>query len=440
MSPENNPERGEKSPTEDPYRRYLEARACEAEVLAAAQEALFRLLRDLETCSSVPAVLNLLEHRLRSLLPLGSALLVLRNSPSSDVWEWRGAGAKRREGTPLFPEEQEILRSLGGPDSLAASRMGSLVPDGAESVLVVPVLQGGVLWGGMCGAPLPQGTFRDAEIRLAGILALHLGLRLESLENARRMAEEGETLRKELALAAVAQRGMRPPEVLRWPEGLAVTWSRPLGDVGGDACDLLRDASGKVHLLLADAMGHGVAAGLLVAFLRGLFFSRLLRESISPRELASLLDEGLKSVAGDSDDAPFCTVIHGTWDVRRKTFSYLSAAGAPGFLLRRAGEVVELDATMAMLGVLPVEPEACEVVGAPGDVVCCCSDGFLEALPLSPGKSPRAFLAAWLREVLRKNALGDVPALVQEEVERGRWVLRDDATLVLLELGGDAVL
>ena len=420
---------------EDRYLRYLEARACEAEVLAASQEALFNLVRELEKCPSVSAVLDLLEHRLRSLLPLGPALLVMRDSPSSDVWRWRGAGANLREGMSLSPKDQEALRSLEGPASVLASQIPGLAPGGAESFLAVPVTQGGVLWGGVGGSPLPSGVFRDNERRLAGILALHLGLRLESMDQSRRREEEAARLKKDLALAAAAQRSMRPPEVLRWPEGVAAIWTRPLGEVGGDACDLLRDSAGKVHLLLADAMGHGVAAGLLVTFLRGLFFSRLLRESLSPEELASLLDEGLKSVAGDSDDAPFCTVIHGVWDPRKKVFSYLSAAGAPAFILRSSGEMVALDSTMPLLGVLPVEPEGREVEGSPGDVVCFCSDGLLEALPLDESQSPRSLLAAWLQGVLREGDPSGVPALVQKEVSEGRWVPRDDATLVLLSLG-----
>jgi hypothetical protein len=140
-------------------------------------------------------------------------------------------------------------------------------------------------------------------------------------------------------------------------------------------------------------------------------------------------------VAGDSDDAPFCTVIHGVWDPRKKVFSYLSAAGAPAFILRSSGEMVALDSTMPLLGVLPVEPEGREVEGSPGDVVCFCSDGLLEALPLDESQSPRSLLAAWLQGVLREGDPSGVPALVQKEVSEGRWVPRDDATLVLFSLG-----
>ncbi len=434
MSPEQRGETSEKGAQHARYLRYLESRACEAEVLAAAQEGLFRLLRELERASSVSALRDLLELRLRALLPLASVLVVLRESPCSETWWWGGEGRKRRESMSLSPEERAALEGLPHPAGLPASQMPSLAPEGAETLLVVPVVQGETLWGGIVGAALPQGGFSGTEERLAGILALHLGLRLEALSNSRRLAEEGLRLRRELAVAAAVQRGMRPPAVVHWPEGRAVTWCHPLGDVSGDACDLLRDPEGKVHLLLADAMGHGVAAGLVVSFLRGLFLSHLLREGGDPQKLAALVDEGLKSV-GNDDDAPFCTVIHGTWDARRRRLSYLSAAGAPSFLLRCSGEMVTLDATMALLGVLPVVPEAREVEGFPGDLVCCCSDGLLEALPSCSARSPRECLATWLREMLGKNDLEEIPALVQEEVERGRWVLRDDATLVLLELG-----
>lgn len=228
---------------------------------------------------------------------------------------------------------------------------------------------------------------------------------------------------------------MQPPPRMHLGEAVCVHWCRPFQAVGGDAFDLVRDPSGTWHLLLADAMGHGVAAGLLVSFLRGIFLSRLQREHLTPRDMAVLVDEGLKGGTTAGDDAPFCTVVHLAWDPRRSLLSCVNAAGAPVLLLRASGAVDVVEATMPMLGVLPVMPEERELRTAPGDVVCCCSDGFLEALPGGSGREAVATLALWLRDVLAQENLEDLPQRIQHELDSGHWSLRDDATLVILRLG-----
>lgn len=119
------------------------------------------------------------------------------------------------------------------------------------------------------------------------------------------------------------------------PEDPRVTFSAhyvPHEIVGGDYYAIERLGPGQYGFMLADVMGHGVAAALYTIHLSSLWdrYHRLLR---SPAEFAARLNNELFKVV--KGDGCFATAACGLLDLENRVFRF-SGAGCPPVLLMHA--------------------------------------------------------------------------------------------------------
>lgn len=114
------------------------------------------------------------------------------------------------------------------------------------------------------------------------------------------------------------------------------TFYTPHDIVGGDYYAIRQLNPDQYGFLLADVMGHGVAAALHTMHLSSLWgrFSSLLT---SPTEFAGTVNSELAKVVKDES---FATAVCGVIDARQRTLRF-AAAGAPPVLIVRAGGAVE---------------------------------------------------------------------------------------------------
>lgn len=121
------------------------------------------------------------------------------------------------------------------------------------------------------------------------------------------------------------------------PEDPRVTFSAhyvPHEFVGGDFYGIEKLDDDRYGIMLADVMGHGVAAALYTMHLSALWsrFRRLLEH---PAEFTAAVNDELAKVV--KDDESFATAACGVLDLKGRTFRFAGAGGPPILLMHSDG-------------------------------------------------------------------------------------------------------
>ena len=207
-------------------------------------------------------------------------------------------------------------------------------------------------------------------------------------------------------------------------------WAADPTDIGGDWSDVIDTEDGRVHLVLGDASGHGIVAGIYAVRYRWPLWA-LLRAGKSANEALSelrSLNAGLKAMA---------SVAIVTFEPDRCHASVVTA-GHPDVVVADDDGVTRVRSGHATIGVeLPsatVEADPVPVVLRPGAVVCLFSDGVVERRDESLDVGIDA-----VAEVLRTADRAGSLVLVVDAVlalAGGSEERRDDANVIVARVEG----
>src|SRR5207249_7372599 len=112
----------------------------------------------------------------------------------------------------------------------------------------------------------------------------------------------------------------------------------PAQDVGGDFYDWVGPQGGQLDLTVADVMGKGVGAALVMATLRAAL--RSAPHELSPSARVGLASESISH--GLTDDGLFVTLFHARLDVGTGVLRYVDAGHGYCVVRRADGEIVHL--------------------------------------------------------------------------------------------------
>jgi PAS domain S-box-containing protein len=220
---------------------------------------------------------------------------------------------------------------------------------------------------GEVGVPTGNiGTIRDISERKRAEEALR--------ESERRRYQ----LQTELACAAKVQAKLLPrhPPVIPGFEIAAGCF--PAHQVGGDYYDWQEVAPGIVTLSLADVMGSGMAAAVLMAEVRATI--RSLSVHHWPETAMQQAEYALRHDLENSES--FVTLFHGRLDSVNRTMTYVDCGHGHVFLRRADGTVEELLPRGLPLGVPSRESyQEGAITFEQGDVLVIYSDGLIDARP-----------------------------------------------------------
>lgn len=244
----------------------------------------------------------------------------------------------------------------------------------------------------------------------------------------KRGAVQLELQEQELQRAREIQHSLLPKEILQLAGfEVAGAW-RPARTVSGDYFDVFRLDSHKLGICIADVVGKGVSAALLMANVQAAVRA-LAGGSASPAELCArvnvLLHENLAV-------GKFVTLLYGILDGETRTFTYCNAGHLFPILVSR-GVYRMLDCGGAVLGVFPSwRYENATVQLESGDRVLLFTDGITEAA----GPDEREFGEANLASLARIHSTCSATALntlLLEEVSSFCGAhFQDDATLLVI--------
>jgi phosphoserine phosphatase RsbU/P len=191
-------------------------------------------------------------------------------------------------------------------------------------------------------------------------------------------------VRDELEVARQLQRDLLPSGEVLVP-GLTIAHAyRTANEVGGDFYDFLPVPDGRLALIIGDASGHGMAAGLLMATAKATLG---LAMDLDPDPVAVMTALN-RRLHATGDRRSFLTLFYGLLDPVTGELEFISA-GHPFPLLRREGGTVEeIGAGSLPLGVRPdFGSEAKRARLDPGDLLFLYTDGLPEALDEASGEA-----------------------------------------------------
>jgi len=243
-------------------------------------------------------------------------------------------------------------------------------------------------------------------------------------------AEQKRRLETELELSHKLQKALLPqlmPEI----SGLQVAaFSQPAEIVGGDYFDFFRFRDDSHGFAIADVMGKGLPASMLMASLQASL--RILGpENDSPAAVAQRLN------------ALFCHNIHlikfitlflGSYDPATRALKYCNAGHNPPLLFRREKQTAQwLQPTGAAIGLAENFTFGVETVAlSPGDVLVLYTDGVTEAMNAAREEFGENRLAELMRRKANlpaKDLLKELRLALREFT--GEQSFKDDLTLVV---------
>ena len=220
-------------------------------------------------------------------------------------------------------------------------------------------------------------AFQEEDLEILVTVAMQVGLalqRLDFFEEAKQSAQ----VRKDLELAHEVQQGFLPqrnPDV----EGYDFyAYYRAAERVGGDYYDYIDLGGGKIAIIVADVVGHGIAAALLMAKLSGEARFALASQD-DPVAAFNRINRNLSDMNLDK----FVTAIMGLFDTNNNQVTFVNAGHMPPVLRRACGtiEPLAVEGSGLPLGILESTQYGSSTFQIDdGDVFLMYTDGVNESM------------------------------------------------------------
>jgi len=241
-------------------------------------------------------------------------------------------------------------------------------------------------------------------------------------------AAQLEKQEEEMQRASEIQRSLLPKEIPQLAGfEVAGAW-RPARAVSGDYYDVFKLDGGRLGLCIADVVGKGVSAALMMANVQAAVRAYA-GSAESPAQLCtkvnSLLCENLAT-------GKFVTFLYGVLDSETRTLDYCNAGQVYPILISQ-GNVRALNHGGAVLGVLPKwEYENAKIEFRAGDRLLLVTDGITEASGADEVEFGEDKLAEAALQFSKRTAVEMCDALLSEVSAFCDAHFRDDATLLVI--------
>jgi sigma-B regulation protein RsbU (phosphoserine phosphatase) len=274
-----------------------------------------------------------------------------------------------------------------------------------------------------------------------------------TLERVRARLSKQSDLERDVRAGSAVQSHMWPGSLPAIPGFDCAAASLPARGVGGDFYDMFAMSNSTVGtlgtvgtvgtlgtlgtpttwaLLLGDASGKGVAAGLVASAVQARVHTAARLSNLAPAALMAAVD---RDVYATTDGARYATAIYATLDAGSRRLTLVNA-GHPAVLIAEGSALTRLDASGPALGLTEAGHfTAHDVTLAPGSLLVAYTDGVNEARDEAGDEFGEDRLAALL------SANGHLPAaqlcsciLDTVQHHRGSRQDQDDVTALVVRV------
>ncbi len=243
--------------------------------------------------------------------------------------------------------------------------------------------------------------------------------------------EKRATRDAEMQIAKRIQTSLTPVGSKKIPgfEILGVT--QPANEVAGDYFDYLDLGDNKYGIFIADAAGHGVAAGLLTAMLKGAL-SLIADEDKTPERVVGELNRTVYRLAPRN---MFVTACYVMLDKKTGDIDYVTAGHEPLLLIKsRSREVKQLRTSGIALGLqADTSFQSQHTSMADGDTLLLYTDGLVETENTSGDEFGISRLESLLHSTPAKSPQ-EISELILSEItaHRNKNTQADDISMVII--------
>ena len=226
-------------------------------------------------------------------------------------------------------------------------------------------------------SPKPM-RFDEDDIGLARAVASQCAV---AITNARLYAEaiQGARIAEQMRLAGVIQRRMIPEKAPLIP-GLDIAGIYiPCFDVGGDFYDFLPLSEDQIVIAIADVMGKGIPAAIMMSLFRGAVQAYTDTDCCS-EAIESIIAKLNKMACSQCRNGEFVSLFYAIIDVKNRTVTYCNCGHEPTVLIRN-GQITNLEKGGLVLGVqADADYEIQTVRLKQGDCLLFYTDGLIDAV------------------------------------------------------------
>jgi len=219
--------------------------------------------------------------------------------------------------------------------------------------------------------------FYEDDINLARAVASQCAV---AITNARLYAKaiEGAHMAEQMHLAGLIQRKMIPQKPPQIP-GLDIAAAYiPCFDVGGDFYDFLKASDNCIVVAIADVMGKGMPAALMMSCFRSAVRAYADIEG-GGKAIEAITNKLNKMICGECSGGEFITFFYAVIDAEKRTITYCNCGHEPTVLIRN-GQIIDLEKGGLVLGVdAQAEYDIETVELKAGDSLLFYTDGLIDA-------------------------------------------------------------
>lgn len=221
-------------------------------------------------------------------------------------------------------------------------------------------------------------AFKQEDLELLATIAMQASLAIQKsalFEEARRSRE----MQQDLALAHEVQSRFLPQSDPNLKGYRFASWYRPMQQVGGDYYDYVRLNERRVAIIVADVVGHGIAAAMLMAKV-----SAEARFALASTRSAAGAINRLNHRMTEMKLNRFVTLVLCIVDSRDHKIEIVNAGHMPPVIIRSdSGDVysLPLEESGVPIGVVESFPYTSQTIELEeGDMVMLYTDGINEAM------------------------------------------------------------
>lgn len=227
----------------------------------------------------------------------------------------------------------------------------------------------------ICGKKLTKSDFTSDEIEFIESLGSVAAISLENIQLFRETIEK-QKIEEDIRIAKEIQKKLLPASFPNTNSFEFYGFNQSSRQVGGDYFDVFRIANDQILILIADVVGKGIGASLIMSNFQATV-KAITRKSSNlgemTKELNNLMFKNLQ--VGN-----FITLFWGILDERIKSLQYVNAGHNPPFLIHNHA-ITKLEKGGMIIDILEqnLEYETGNIDLQSGDLLCLYTDGFIEA-------------------------------------------------------------